>query len=176
MGLLDEKKQKIASIQKKLNECYDKVANILFDNDINYLKEKYNERLIQDKKSWVLDEKIYIRKRTGKFQEGCFEIEDRRSTPFLWGFEYELEDVCIGEVFVFDNKPYSVSSLSSVTDSGILDEIDKLIDRLEKSYEKLKYIQNNHYSELKYKYYDCHEDIYCENITEVIETVLKSKY
>lgn len=175
MELLDVKKQRCSSIQKKIDECYEKIANKLFDFDMNYLKEKYNERIVKDNNTWILDNEIFIRKRTGNYQEGCFEIEDRRNTPFLWGFEYELDNICIGDSFIFDNKPYCVSLLSSVTDSAMLDEIDKLIGRLEESYEKLKYILNNHYSELKFKYYDCHEEIYCESITEVIETVLKRK-
>ena len=143
---------------------------------MQYLKKQYNDRFVQNGNNWVLDDEIIFRKRTGAYQEGCFEIEDRRGSAFLWGFEYEIKDVSIGDAFLYKREPYHVHTLTEITDNDMIDQIEKVILSLEESYEKLNHIQNNHYSDISFTYCDCHEDIYCNNIIEVVEEVLKREF
>ena len=173
---LEKYKKSCSNILEKVRKSYKIVANQLFQFDMDYLKKQYNERFVQDKCSWILDGKIIFRKRTGQYQEGSFEIEDRRGSAFLWGFEYEINGVSIGDAFIYNKTPYQVHLLTDIIDADMINQIEKTITILEETYDKLKFIQNNHYSEITFKYYDCHEEIYCNSIIEVVEEVLKRDF
>ena len=108
--------------------------------------------------------------------KGMLEIEDRRGSAFLWVFEIQHENgFRIYNAFELDKKIYTVQYLkeSEATDS-ILDKIREVISDFDNSISILK--SDISLDTWEYKYYDCHEEVTCNSLQEVFETVLKRAY
>ena len=108
--------------------------------------------------------------------KGMLEIEDRRGSAFLWGFEIQHDkDFRLYNIFELDRNVYDVNYIkeSEVTER-MLNKIKEVIAEFNSSISILK--SDIPLDTWKYKYYDAHEDVTCNSLQEVFETVLKRKY
>lgn len=148
-----------------------KLSVTLINRDLAHLVSEMPERLKKNgAMKYVLDEKIYL----SIDNKGCLEIEDRRGNAFLWGFEIDFSDeLRLGDLFEHGKKVYSVQQLYECSFEGAKDVLQQIVGILDDTLSKLR--SSKELSQWVYRYYSAHEDISCEAIRDVIETVVKRK-
>lgn len=133
--------------------------------------QKQDSRLVAQGSGKYTFEKLIISVR----KEGVLDIEDRRGSAFLWSFEIQHEnEFRIGDIFLYNNRPESVTYVNESDDPILLDEVKKVIEGFDKSIALLRTAIP--LETWTYKYYDCHEEQICENLNDVIQTVLSREY
>lgn len=148
-----------------------KLSINLINRDLEYLVAEMPERLKKTGvRKYVLDEKIYL----SIGNTAVLEIEDRRGSAFLWGFEIDFSDkLRLGDLFEHSKKVYSVRDLYECSFQGAKDVLQQIVNSLDDTLSKLRNSKDP--DQWAYRYYSAHEDIFCEAIRDVVETVVKRK-
>ena len=138
--------------------------------DLEQLASELSERLKKTGAHYTLDEAIYL----SIDDKASLEIEDRRGDAFLWGFEVDyLDELRLGDLFEHDGKIYSAQSLRESSFNGAETVLRQIVDTLDDTLTKLR--NRTELDQWTYRYYSAHENIFCDTIRDVINTVLKRK-
>lgn len=156
---------------EQAQELARKLSINLINRDLEQMASEMPERLKKNGvMKYVLDEKIYL----SIDNKASLEIEDRRGITFLWGFEIDFSDeLRLGNLFEHNKKVYSVQSLNESSFDGAEDVLQQIVDVLDDTLSKLR--SRTKLDQWTYRYYSAHEDISCDAIRDVINTVAKSK-
>ena len=172
MTELQTLKEECSKKEKIVEELNGKLCQKIILRDLNILQANDSSIISgSDKNKFFKDELIIT-----VTSKGMLEIEDRRGSAFLWVFEIQHENgFRIYNAFELDKKIYTVQYLkeSEATDS-ILEKIREVISDFDNSISILK--SDISLDTWEYKYYDCHEEVTCNSLQEVFETVLKRAY
>lgn len=171
MANFEELKSIHNSKLEQAQELACKLSINLINRDLEYLVSEMPERLKRNGTvKYVLDEKIYL----SITNRGSLEIEDRRDGAYLWGFEIDFSDeLRLGNLFEHNKKVYSVQDLYECSFEGAKDVLQQIVNILDDTLSKLR--SSKELDQWAYRYYSAHEDISCEAIRDVIETVVKRK-
>lgn len=172
MTELKKLKDECLQKQKIVEELNESLCKKIILRDINTLRANdSNIKSDSDKDKFYKDKLIIT-----ITSKGMLEIEDRRGSAFLWVFEIEHDkDIRLYNMFELDKNMYSVKYIeeSEVTER-ILNKIKEVITEFNSSISILN--SDISLDTWEYKYYDAHEDVACNSLQEVLETVLKRKY
>ena len=155
MTELQNLKEECLQKQKTVEELNGSLCEKIILRDINILKKNDSTIMSGSDRNKFYKDKLIITVTS----KGMLEIEDRRGSAFLWGFEIQHDVNYIKE--------------SEVTER-MLNKIKEVIAEFNSSISILK--SDIPLDTWKYKYYDAHEDVTCNSLQEVFETVLKRKY
>lgn len=172
MSRLQNLKEEFLQKQKNVEKLNENLCQKIILRDINSLQENDVTIVSGNEKNIFFKDKLIIKVTSN----GTLEIEDRRSSAFLWIFEVQHDNViCLGSTFEIDNNIYNINYINEieVTDA-MLDEIEKNINKLDESISILNSkISLDMWS---YTYYCDYADIACNSLQDVLEIVLKRKY
>ncbi len=167
-NLKDEclKKQKTV---EKLNES---LCKKIILRDIGIFKTSDDTLMPGSDKNKFYKDKLIITVTS----KGMLEIEDRRGSAFLWIFEIQHDKgFRLYNIFELDKNVYDINYIKEpeVTER-MLNKIKDVIAEFNSSISILK--SDIPLDIWKYKYYNALEDVICNSLQEVFETVLKRKY
>lgn len=156
---------KLEQARKLANELSKKIIA----RDLAALAREIPERLKMDGRSgYVLDEMILV----SINKDGSLELEDRRGTAFLWGFEVDFtEQLRIGDVFMHGDEIYSVQHLHEHSFDGVEQVLQEIVNEIDEAIHKLR--TKNDLNTWSYQYYCAHEDITCETLSDVVSVVVR---
>lgn len=172
MTELQTLKEECLKKEKIVEELNGKLCQKIILRDLNILQSRDSSIVSGSGKNKFLKDKLIITVTS----KGMLEIEDRRGSAFLWGFEIQHDSgFRIYSAFELDKKIYTVEYLkeSEATDF-ILDKIREVISEFDNSISILK--SDILLDTWEYKYYDCHEEVTCNSLQDVFATVLKREY
>lgn len=172
MTELQNLKEECLQKQKTVEELNGSLCEKIILRDINILKKNDSTIMSGSDRNKFYKDKLIITVTS----KGMLEIEDRRGSAFLWGFEIQHDkDFRLYNIFELDRNVYDVNYIkeSEVTER-MLNKIKEVIAEFNNSISILK--SDIPLDTWKYKYYDAHEDVTCNSLQEVFETVLKRKY
>ena len=171
MSELTKLKEECLQREKNVEKLNNELCKKIILHDINILKETVPSAISSDGRNVFHDDGIKI-----NISDGMLEIDDRRGSAFLWLFEIHHDNYLrLNDIFKLDKNVYSVKYIeeSAVTEN-ILNIIRKVIVEFDNSISILESdIQLN---EWRHTYHNAHEDITCNSLQEVFETVLNRKY
>lgn len=170
MSKLQELKEICGEKEALANKLNTDFCKRIIIRDLEQLRLKNPELISQGNEKYILGKLVITISK-----EGLLNIEDKRGSAFLWGFEVEHKKaIRIGDAFKYDKQIESVSIMKDTDDPELLNEVQNVIAEFEQAIDFLK--SNIPLETWEYKYYDCHEEVMCNNLDEVIATVLNRKF
>lgn len=143
----------------EVQKLYKEMSEDIILKDINEYMSGTVHTIKKTSIGYVLDEKVYL-----SILDGNLDIIDRRATAFGWTFEIQC-NIVNNDSFEYKGKFHSVKFVS---DENLCPEVEKVIESLDESLNRLKKKEV-----VEYQYYSAHEDIEVSSFEKVIETVLQ---
>lgn len=166
MPKLKELKEICEEKKAVANELNTEFCKRIITRDLETLKSRNTEFVSQGNGKYIFNKLVIT-----VSKEGVLNIEDRRGSTFLWGFTVEHKKaIRIGDAFEHDKQIESVSIMKDTDNPDLLNEVQNVITEFEQAIAFLK--TDVPLETWEYRYYDCHEEIACNNLDEVLKTVL----
>lgn len=148
------------------NELNTEFCKRIITRDLEILKSRNTQFVSQGNGKYILEKLVVTISK-----EGVLNIEDKRGSTFLWGFEVEHKKaIRLGDAFEHEKQIESVSTMKDTDNLDLLNEVQNVITEFEQSIAFLK--TDIPLEAWEYRYYDCHEEITCNGLDEVLKTVL----
>lgn len=165
MTELESLKKQCANIKQEYTRLYYAYTEKLIKSDIEQYNASSAEKIIFDsaKKKYVWKEQFLL-----SIGDATLEIEDDRSTAFLWIFDINNEYEC-GDWLLDDKK--APQRVEDVVDDKYIPQIQNIINTYEETIEKLKSgsVKGSH------SFNNSYMDVSADNFMEVMKVVEECK-